>query len=445
MGQLVFQATLGGQVNLVGPNTASTFNLNVPAVSSTLSTTSGTETLTNKTLTTPVINGFTGDTSVVNIGSGQFYKDTAGNIGVGVTPSAWRNTYNAFQIGIGGALFGRTATQDQVNVSANYYVNTSNADTYIGTGYATLYKQNTGQHQWYNAASGTAGNAITFTQAMTLDASGNLLVGVTSALGKFSVLQGSSSNGDTVVLKASTASAGGSQPGVKFLSNADANLAQVFADVNSGALITNVNGSERARIDSSGNLLVGTTSNSINGSFGSGFTSSNTNGGSGNLFVYNSASSSGDTAPCLALQKAMTTTSSSARFVQFYANGTGTPMGGIVGNGASNVQFASISDEREKTNIQSITGSLSKINALRPVEFDWIADGSHVPAGFVAQEVETVFPEFVVENMSNDGQEERKGLTGGMTGGIVAHLVKAIQEQQAIITSLTARIEALEA
>jgi hypothetical protein len=55
MGQLVFQATLGGQVNLVGPNTASTFNLNVPAVASTLATTSGTETLTNKTLTSPTL------------------------------------------------------------------------------------------------------------------------------------------------------------------------------------------------------------------------------------------------------------------------------------------------------------------------------------------------------------------------------------------------------
>jgi len=55
MGTLVFQATLGGQVNLVAPNTTSTFNLNVPAVSSTLATLTGTETFTNKTLTTPVI------------------------------------------------------------------------------------------------------------------------------------------------------------------------------------------------------------------------------------------------------------------------------------------------------------------------------------------------------------------------------------------------------
>jgi len=78
------------------------------------------------------------------------------------------------------------------------------------------------------------------------------------------------------------------------------------------------------------------------------------------------------------------------------------------------------------------------------VEFDWIASGEHVNAGFVAQEVEQVFPEFVVENMADEGEEERKGLTGGMTGGIVAHLVKAIQEQTDIINDLRARVAQLE-
>lgn len=54
-----------------------------------MATKSGTETLTNKTLTTPVINGMTGGTQVVDLGSGQFYKDVSGNVGIGTsTPGA---------------------------------------------------------------------------------------------------------------------------------------------------------------------------------------------------------------------------------------------------------------------------------------------------------------------------------------------------------------------
>ena len=161
--------------------------------------------------------------------------------------------------------------------------------------------------------------------------------------------------------------------------------------------------------------------------------------------VYNSTGTAN--CPALNILNRDTSTDSTNRFIQFYANVTSssnTSMGGIVGNGADNVQFASISDVREKTNIESINGSLHKIKALNPVEFDWIASGEHCKAGFVAQEVEEVFPEFVVENMAGEGAEERKGLTGGMTGGIVAHLVKAIQEQQEQIEELKAEIAKLK-
>ena len=199
-------------------------------------------------------------------------------------------------------------------------------------------------------------------------------------------------------------------------------------------------------LDASGNLLVGTTG-SFTGQVGEKLVvhGSQTGGGGSVAYAYNTAAAGADGSPGFNIYKAMTTTSSSARFMQFYAGGTATPMGGIVGNGASNVQFASLSDIREKTNIAPISGSLNKVVALRPVEFDWIANGEHCPAGFVAQEVQQVFPEFVVENMANEGQEARKGLTGGMTGGIIAHLVKAIQEQQAMIASQSELITQLQA
>jgi len=285
--------------------------------------------------------------NISNGGSVQMTLTASGNLGLGVTPSAWSG--KAFETPAGGILGYSTSS---MNMTQNAYFNGTNW-IYKNTAAATYYGQGAsgaGQHAWYTAPSGTAGNAITFTQAMTLTNSGTLFVGQTSA-------------------------------------------------------VVNENGM--------------------------GVSSSQTSGGSGVLNVTNTASSSADNSPPVVICKAMTTTSSSARFVQFYANTTATPMGGIVGNGASNVQFASISDAREKTNIAPINGSLNKILALKPSSFDWIKDGSHVNAGFIAQDVQTVFPEFVVENMANEGEEQRYGLTGGMNGGIIAHLVSAIQELKA--------------
>ena len=113
--------------------------------------------------------------------------DNAQNVGVGVTPSAWRSTEKTLQIGSAAVFQGRSDTL-AANIASNWYVTTGGTNTYIATGNASLYQQLVGEHRWFNAPSGTAGNAITFTQAMTLDASGNLLVGTTSGSGeKFNV------------------------------------------------------------------------------------------------------------------------------------------------------------------------------------------------------------------------------------------------------------------
>ena len=67
---------------------AGTINVTGTVSGGILATLTGTQTLTNKTLTTPVINGFTGDTSLVNIGSGQLYKATDGKVGFSTTSPA---------------------------------------------------------------------------------------------------------------------------------------------------------------------------------------------------------------------------------------------------------------------------------------------------------------------------------------------------------------------
>lgn len=101
-------------------------------------------------------------------------EDSNGVVGLGATPAAWNASYKALQFGQQGALWSHASSAD-VYMSANYRFDT--ADRYIVNGPATSYRQNGGTHAWFYAASGLAGNTISFTQAMTLDANGNLGVG----------------------------------------------------------------------------------------------------------------------------------------------------------------------------------------------------------------------------------------------------------------------------
>jgi hypothetical protein len=106
----------------------------------------------------------------------------AGNLGLGVTPSAWA-TFKAFEIGTAGI----SAVGLQIQTTSNTYYNGSNY-IYKTTGAAGRYVLNGSGHQWDTAPSGTAGNAISFTQALTLTAAANLLLGGTSDPGGASVL-----------------------------------------------------------------------------------------------------------------------------------------------------------------------------------------------------------------------------------------------------------------
>jgi hypothetical protein len=106
--------------------------------------------------------------------------DSSGNVGVGVTPSAWNLlTGKTIQLQANASISG--GLTHSTYLGQNWFYDGTNSN-YIVTGRALLYEQNksSGNHAWYTAVSGTGGTTATMTQAMTLDASGNLLVGTTS-------------------------------------------------------------------------------------------------------------------------------------------------------------------------------------------------------------------------------------------------------------------------
>jgi hypothetical protein len=168
--------------------------------------------------------------------------DSSGNLGLGVTPSAWSAQAKALEIGVYAGFY-RNAS-GLTEVAFNSYQNTSNNDTYRVSANPAGKYQIGGGHAWFVAPSGTAGNAITFTQAMTLDASGNLMLGTTSPTGRLSVV------GDYAFFRENSSGADVYIRGYY----GGANVAAIQVTTNSPlAFLTN--NTERARIDSSGNLI----------------------------------------------------------------------------------------------------------------------------------------------------------------------------------------------
>jgi len=106
---------------------------------------------------------------LVTNGTNKATLDASGNLGLGVTPSAWGSSFRVFDILQQSSI---AAENDAFNITLNAYYDTD--WKYKATGKAQRYVQYVGNYYWFTAPSGTAGNAISFTQAMTLFSTGNL-------------------------------------------------------------------------------------------------------------------------------------------------------------------------------------------------------------------------------------------------------------------------------
>jgi hypothetical protein len=220
---------------------------------------------------------------LTNGGTERMRIDASGNVGIGVTPSAWSG-YRAMQLGSTTSLWsGLTAGSNASSFYTNNgYFNGTNR-IYLTTGFASEYIMGAGSHYWYTAPSGTAGNAITFTQAMTLTQAGNLGIGTTSPAYTLDVV-GRARMGIAGSVPALTLVSGSNNSADVFVSNNTTGLrlvggtvigtdSQILLGGSASGTVTNIyfdgatknfrdtsGGTTQMVIDTGGNVGIGTTS-----------------------------------------------------------------------------------------------------------------------------------------------------------------------------------------
>jgi hypothetical protein len=441
--------------------------------------------------------------------------DTSGNLGIGVTPSAWVSYQKGVDFGGAGNYGSLSARGDFVLLGSNCYLDSSGVTwRYKNTAAASYFAQSGGAYVWYTAASGTAGNAITFTQAMTLDGNSNLTVtgtmysgairastgsavisvvssyflGNTAAAGGFRLGSGFNVSFDGTNWK--TGTDGGSNGGAALLCPYGAGSLEFHTVANTGTTgqtISNASMIAKMTLDANGKLGIGVSPTANLQVQKDGFNTSagwyaiarliNTAGSKGmdigynngnnnaTLTAYSSGTASGfefwrytgaaweqswtmDSSGNLLVG---TTTNSgtltvkgnqyNASSIRVSANGnvtldvlnaSGTEVGYIQVNGAgTGTVYATSSDQRLKENIVDAEDAGSFIDAIQVRQFDWISSGTHEDYGLIAQELMQVRPDAV-----SHGQTE-ESMKAVDYPKLVPLLIKEIQ-------SLRVRLNALE-
>jgi hypothetical protein len=357
--------------------------------------------------------------------------DSSGNLGLGVTPSAW--SIKALQVNNSSIASDSNDTYIQSNAFFD------GSWKYINSAEAAQYYQVNGSHVWRYAPSGTAGNTISFTQAMTLESGGQLLVGTTT--------KGVGNNNNTFFTVAGGATVYTSliaSGGQELNLIAQSGLLGVYARTND-PLLFGTNNTERARITSGGYSKF-----------------SNAGTYAGSTASYHELRQSTDEQVCLVTNTSSSLTGTVRGMRVFYTaaspNGTDNYFlycddstalragfrsnGGLANYQSNNVD---LSDARTKKDINPAASMWDKIGALEIVTYKY-NDQTHddVNVGVIAQQVEAVEPVWVDSDGFGETPEGEEPLKTVYTKDITFAAIKALQEAMARIEQLEAKVAALE-
>jgi hypothetical protein len=237
------------------------------------------------------------------------------------------------------------------------------------------------------------------TEKVRITSAGVVGIGITSPVGTLAISSGTS---DTRLWIQNTTTGTASGDGLGLLMIGNEALIYNY----DGVLRFGADGFERARIDTSGNFMVGKTAIAFVDLGGEIRANGQINSATANIDFWN----------------AYNTTASAYRF---YVTAGGTI-------NATSTTITAISDQRLKENIRDLDDGLDVVMALKPRKFDWKeGKGQDIKnaRGFIAQEFETVLPDMIQEwkDPAPEGEQAYKAINANL----IPTLVKAIQELKA--------------
>jgi hypothetical protein len=399
-GTSAFTAAVAADFPTLNQNTTGT----AAGLSSTLVVGSGgTGTATAFTAGSVVFAGASGTYSQNN--AGFFWDNTNSRLGIGTTSPAAKLDVNGTIVARGGGVEGgEFSLNNPDNASTGMVIDVAGADA--GRVFSTRnnFTLSLGQ------LSGTGGTILLYTAAaerMRIDSSGNVGIGTTSP--------------DALLTVNTIASFGDGAVGTPSIAHkGDLNTGLWFPAADTIAASTG--GSERWRIDSGGQLLSKTA------------------------FASGAFALSVGVSGAYPVDRGISVANSAGSAIPFIAYTSSTTQAGYILTSGSTISFVQGSDYRLKEDIIDMdkSATLSKLMQVKPVNFDW-KDGTKINQdGFIAHELQEIFPQVIhgeKDAVHEDGSINPQGIN---LAQLIPYLVASIQEQQKLITTLQEQVLELQ-